>query len=374
MAHPNLLSPITIGGTTYANRIAMAPMSRGRASASLNATALMAEYYSQRASAGLIFTEGTSISIQGRGWFRAPDVFTEDNAQAWKLTTDAVHARGGKIFCQLWHAGRGSHSSFRTGIEGFEGDLALPVAPSAVIRPSHGGKQMYTPLEEDPDIETPRPLSTEEVEAIVKDFGHAAQTAKDAGFDGVEIHGANGYLIDEFLQSCSNERTDKYGGSFQNRFRFLDEIVQEVLNVFPADKISVRISPNGSYNGMGSDDYRESFLYYAERLKEYNLGILHICIGLGFGFHEKGEPMTLSEFRKVYPGVIMGNVGYTPESAEKEIADGNADMISFGRPYLGTPDLVERVTKGEALCDPPSHELFYSTGKNIVGAEGYSEL
>jgi len=374
MSYPVLLSSLRVGPTTYPSRIAMAPMTRARAGSSMMANELMAKYYSQRASAGLIFTEATSISIQGRGWFDAPEIRTEAQADAWRQTTDAVHAAGGRIFCQLWHAGRASHSSFRDGIEGFEGNLRLAVAPSAIKRISHTGKQYYTPLKVDPEIETPRALRTEEIAAVVKDFRNAAEMAKRAGFDGVELHAANGYLLDAFLQSCSNERSDQYGGSLENRFRILQEVLEEVLQVYPSNMVSVRISPNGSYNGMGSQDFREAFLYYAERLKEFNLGFLHILVGLDFGFHELGTAMTLADFRKVYPGKIMGNCGFTLETAEREVADGNADMIAFGRLYISNPDLVKRVETGAALAELPDKDVWYSTPTALKSSEGYTDF
>lgn len=373
-ALPNLLSPLKLGPLTLQNRVAMAPLTRGRAGPELMANELMAEYYGQRASAGLIISEGTSTSVLARGYFQVPDVFQPEHAKAWQIVTDRVHEAGGLIFCQLWHTGRASHSSFRDGIEGYEGEMKKGVAPSAIKRKSESGKQAFTPREGLVDIETPRELSTEEVEALAEEFRNAAQTAKDGGFDGVEVHAANGYLLDEFLQSCSNERTDKYGGSFENRFRVLDEVLRALLTVFEPQQVGVRLSPNGVYNGMGSHDFRESFLYYASRLREFKLGYLHIMIGLGFGFHKQGEPMMLSEFRKIYPGVIMANVGYTAESAEKEIADGNADLVAFGRPFISNPDLVERFTANAELNEPASHEVYFPEAGKVLGAEGYTDF
>ena len=334
----------------------------------------MAEYYTQRAAAGFIITEGSHISVMARGWFEAPDVFSTGDAKAWKEVTDSVHEAGGKIFVQLWHPGRASHSSFRDGIPGYEGDMKLSVAPSALQRASKSGKQSYIANDVEGYIETPRALTLEEIKKLPEEYKNAAQVAKDGGFDGVEIHSANGYLLDEFLQSCSNIRTDEYGGSLENRFRLIAEIIEAVLTVWPSDRVGIRLSPNGSFNGMGSDDFRESFLYYAERIKGYNLGYLHIMIGLGFGFHEKGEPMTMKEFRDVYPGVLMANVGYTAESAEKEIADGDTDLVSFGRPYIVNPDLVERLTIGAKLEEKHDHNTYYSSYGNRPGAKGYTDF
>ena len=349
-------------------------MTRGRAGPSLKANALMAEYYTQRASAGLIITEGTHTSVMARGFFEAPDIFTAADAEAWKLTTDSVHKAGGIIFMQLWHCGRASHSSFRDGIPGYEGDMKLSVAPSAVKRESKTGKQQYIANDVEGDVETPRALSLEEIKKIPEEYKNAAQTAKDAGFDGIEIHSANGYLLDEFLQSCSNLRTDEYGGSLENRFRLISEVIEAVLTVWPADRVGIRLSPNGSYNGMGSDDFREAFLYYTKRIKEYNLGYLHIMIGVGFGFHEKGEPMTMKEFRDVYPGLMMANVEFNGESGEKQIASGDADMISFGRPFITNPDYVERLTIGAEINEKQDHTTYFSSYGNRLGPRGYTDF
>lgn len=356
---------------TLPNRIAMAPLTRGR-SPDLVANHLMAQYYSQRASGGLIITEGTHISVQGRGWFHAPDIFTSRHATAWKLVTDQVHQAGGRIFCQLWHTGRASHSSFRDGVDGYEGDMLLAVAPSAVKKPSKTGMQSFTNLPGEVPIETPRAFTTSEADLLPADYRNAALMAKEAGFDGVEVHSANGYLLDEFLQSCTNKREDKYGGSIENRYRMLDLVLQAVLEVFEPCQVGVKLSPNGSFNGMASPDYRETFLYVAKQLAKHNLGYLHIMIGQDFGFHDQGEAMTLREFRDVYPGVIMGGVGFTAETANGMIEKGDCDLISFGRPYLSNPDLVERFEKGVKLndCD---YKTFYSSVGNVMTAEGYTD-
>lgn len=369
--YPNFLSPIRMGKLELANRVVMAPMTRGRAGPTYTANEVMAEYYSQRAGAGLIVTEGTQTSLQARGWYQAPEIYTKKHAEGWKIVTDAVHKKGGKIFCQLWHTGRASHSNFREGMEGIEDPRS--VAPSEIKRESHSGKQGYTNAPGMADIETPRALSTEEVDEVPKEFRNAAAMAKEAGFDGVEVHSANGYLLDEFLQNVSNKRTDKYGGSLENRFRLLDEVLKAICEVYENDCVGVRISPNGAFNGMGSDDFRESFLYYAERLMSHNLAYLHVMIGLGFGFHGKGEAMSMKEFRKVYPGLLIANVGYTPEMAEKEIAEGNTDMVAIGRPFLSNPDYVERLSKGAGMNAPADHEKLYSSYEQEFTSEGYSD-
>lgn len=371
--YPKLLSPLKMGDLELPTRVVMAPLTRGRAGPEYTANEMMAAYYAQRAGAGLIISEGTGTSFLGRGWFEAPEIFTQEHAAGWKVVTDSVHEAGGRIFCQLWHTGRTGHTSFRKGIPGFEGDRALSVAPSAIQRKSHSGKQMYTPAGEQVDIEVPRALSLEEIKELPLEYINAAQMAKDAGFDGVEIHSANGYLLDEFLQSCSNEREDEYGGSFENRFRLIGEVVEAVQTVFEPSCTAIRLSPNGSYNGMGSPDNREAFLYYVKRLADYNLGYLHIMIGLGFGFHGFGEPLIMKEIRDVYPGILMANVGYTAESAEKEISDGYTDLVSFGRPYIPNPDLVERFRQDAKLAEPKDPSTFYSSVNNKPGSYGYTD-
>jgi N-ethylmaleimide reductase len=318
----------------------------------------MASYYAQRASASLIISEATAISKQGIGWINTPGIYNEDQVQGWKKIVAAVHGRGGRIFLQLWHTGRASHSDFQENGQ-------FPVAPSAIaIR----GEGIQTPKGKQPH-EVPRALETEEIPGIVEGYRQAAEKAKRAGFDGVEIHAANGYLIDEFLQSKTNHRQDIYGGSKENRFRFLKEITEALLTVWEADQVGVRLSPNGVFNDMGSPDYRESFLYYAQQLNTYGLAYLHIMDGLAFGFHELGTPMTLAEFRQVFDGPLMGNCGYTQETAEEAIKEGNADLIAFGRIYISNPDLVERFANNWPLNPMSDMAGWYS-----FGAEGYIDF
>ena len=258
---------------------------------------------------------------------------------------------------QLWHTGRASHSSFQENNQ-------LPVAPSAI---RIEGSEAHTPDGKKPH-EIPRALETAEVSQDVEEYRQAAANAKEAGFDGVEIHGANGYIIDEFLQSKTNQRTDKYGVSLENRYRFLKEIIESILTVWDARRVGVRLSPNGNYNDMGSPDYRETFTYVAHQLNSYGLGYLHIMDGLGFGFHELGEPMTLAELRKIYNGTLIGNCGYDKESAEKTIAANEADLIAFGRPFISNPDLVERFANNWKLNPAPETAIWYS-----YEAEGYTD-
>ncbi len=352
-----LFSSFQLGDLTLQNRIVLAPMTRARAGSRQMPNALMAEYYSQRSSAGLLITEGTFISKQAVGWVNAPGVYTDEQAEGWKMVTDAVHAKGSKIFLQLWHCGRASHSAFHGG--------ELAVAPSAIKLID---KYIHTP-EGKKDLEVPRALETDEIPQIVDDYKQAARRAKEAGFDGVEIHSANGYLIDEFLQSKTNKRTDRYGGSLENRFRFLHEIVNAITEVWPANRVGVRLSPNGNYNDMGSEDFRESFSYYASQLDKVGLAYLHVVDGLAFGFHELGEPMKLDEFLEIFSGPIIGNCGYTQETAETAIQEGNADLIAFGRPFISNPDLVERFRKGWPLAADADMGAWFSFEK-----EGYTDF
>ncbi len=355
---PTLLSPFTLGDLELKNRVVMAPMTRSRAGTEQMPNALMAEYYAQRASAGLIISEGTSISKQAIGWQQVPGIYTEEQAQAWKQVVDAVHSKGSYIFLQLWHCGRASHSSF------YENGQ-LPVAPSAI---KLNGEYIHTPIGKQ-SYETPRALETEEIPGVVEDYRKAAELAKMAGFDGVEIHGANGYLIDEFLQSKTNHRQDKYGGSIENRFHFLQEIVEAILTVWPANRIGVRLSPNGIFNDMGSPDYRETFTYVVEKLEAFELGYLHIMDGLAFGFHELGEPMSLADIQSYTSIPLMGNCGYTQETAEQVLVEGYGDLISFGRSFISNPDLVERFANNWELNPPADIKDWYSFEK-----EGYIDF
>ena len=344
-----LLSPFDLRGLLLKNRVVLAPLTRSRAGEMRLPNALMAEYYAQRAAAGLIITEATVVSKQGIGWLNSPGIYTDEQAEAWKQVVDAVHARGTPIFLQLWHCGRASHSSFHDRRE-------LPVAPSAI---KIEGDPIHTPQGNQP-YETPRALETDEIPAIVEDYRRAAQRAESAGFDGVEIHAANGYLIDQFLQSRTNQRTDRYGGTLENRYRFLDEIVRAVLSVLPPARVGVHLAPNGSFNDMGSPDFRETFTYVAKGLNRYELAYLHVVDGLAFGFHKLGPPMTSEEFRQVFTGPLMANCGYTQKTAETSIQRGHADLISFGRPFISNPDLVERFTHGWPLNPLADMQVWYS--------------
>jgi 2,4-dienoyl-CoA reductase-like NADH-dependent reductase (Old Yellow Enzyme family) len=353
-----LFQPFRLHDRTLRNRMVLAPMTRARSGASRVPNRVMAEYYAQRSSAGLLVTEATAISEEANGWNESPGVYADEMTEGWKLTTDAVHEKGGVIFLQLWHTGRASHSSFHGG--------KPAVAPSAV-KISEG--EIHTPASKQP-YEVPRALETSEIPRVVADYRRAALRAKEAGFDGVEVHAANGYLIDEFLQSKTNHRTDGYGGSVENRYRFLKEVVEAVTSAWPAHRVGVHLSPNGAYNDMGSPDYREQFTYVAGQLGRFGLAYLHVVDGLAFGFHNLGEPMTLAEFRRVFHGPLIGNCGYTKETAQKAVAAGHADLISFGRPFISNPDLVERFRNDWPLAELAPMADWYSP----TGAKGYTDF
>ena len=336
----------------------MAPMTRARAGEERIPNTVMAQYYAQRASAGLIITEATTISEQANGWVQSPGIYTDTMAEGWIQVVDAVHDQGGAIFLQLWHCGRASHSDFHNG--------QLAVAPSAI---KINEEYIHTPQGKKPH-EIPRALKSAEIPLNVEDYRHAAQRAKTAGFDGVEIHSANGYLLDEFLQSKTNHRTDRYGGSIENRYRMLDEVVRAVSEVWPANRVAVRLAPNGVYNDMGSPDYREQFTYVAEQLDQFGLAYLHVMDGLAFGFHELGEPMTLADFRKVFNGPLIGNCGYTQEKAEETVTQDPAVLIAFGRPFISNPDLVERFANNWPLNPEADMSDWYSP----IGAKDYTDF
>ncbi|TWU61763.1 N-ethylmaleimide reductase [Crateriforma conspicua] len=348
---PHLFSPLEMGDLTLPNRIVMAPLTRARSGEDRVPNDMMASYYSQRALAGLIISEATVVSPQGIGWSQTPGIYNDAMTEGWRRVVDSVHDHGGRIFLQLWHTGRASHSAFHGG--------ELPVAPSAI---AIEGDHSHTPEGKKP-YETPRALDTDEIPGIVDDYRNAARRAKEAGFDGVEVHSANGYLLDTFLQSKTNHRSDQYGGNTENRYRMLGEVVDAVTEIWPASRVGVRLAPNGSFNDMGSPDYREQFTYVAAQLNTYGLAYLHVMDGTGFGFHELGPAMTLSDFRQVFSGPLMGNVDYTAEKAETAIAEGDAELIAFGRPFISNPDLVQRFANGWPLADTAPMDVWYSHGK-----------
>lgn len=353
-----LLSEFDLHGIRLRNRVVMAPLTRARAGIERVPNELMREYYTQRASAGLIISEATTISEQANGWNQSAGIYTDEMATGWKPIVEALHAKGGRMFLQLWHCGRASHSDFHDG--------QPAVAPSAI---AINGDYIHTPAGKKP-YETPRALETDELPGIVADYRRAAERADAAGFDGVEIHSANGYLLDTFLQSKTNHRNDDYGGSVENRYRLLGEVVAAVSEIVSPARVGVRLSPNGAFNDMGSTDFREQFTYAASQLNDFGLAYLHVMDGLAFGFHDLGKAMSLWEFRKVFHGPLIGNCGYTQETAEAAISNGDADLIAFGRPFISNPDLVERFANGWPLAAEAEMKDWYSP----TGAKGYTDF
>ena len=357
MANTDILfSSVKIGDLTLKNRFALAPLTRSRAGDQRIPNELMAKYYQQRSSAGLMISEATVVSAQGIGYSATPGIYNDEMQAGWKLINDSLQGLNSPLFLQMWHCGRASHSDFHNG--------KLPVSASAI---KIEGDQIHTPNGKK-DYEIPRALETNEVKKVVEDFANAAKRAKLAGFAGVEIHAANGYLINQFLDAKTNKRTDEYGGTLENRFRLLKEILEEVLKVFPASRVGVRLSPNGVFNDMGSPDFRELYDFVIQKLDHYNLGYLHVMDGLAFGFHQHGEPYTLKDVRKNYKGIIMGNCGYTAEAAAVAIQEGLADLISFGRPYISNPDLPERIRQNIPLTPWDDMTYWY-----MGGEKGYTD-
>ncbi|KAF1333374.1 12-oxophytodienoate reductase, partial [Globisporangium splendens] len=356
-----LFTPLRLAkGLTLKNRVVLAPMTRCRAGEDRVANQLIERYYEQRAGAGLLVTEASAVSAQGYGWHHTPALYTHEHMEGWKRVVDRVHAKNGAIFFQMWHLGRQGHPSFNE-----KGEV---VAPSAIRL--EGGTTRDANVNSVP-FEQPRALETDEIPAIVEDFRKSAVLAKQAGFDGVEIHGGNGYLVDQFLQSCTNKRTDKYGGSFENRSRFLLEIVTALKTVFASDRISVRVSPNGAYSGMGSEDNYEMFKYVFERLSEHDLAYLAILDGPGFGSHDKGKLLTAFDAKAAFKGTVMANCSYTRDIAEGAVRSGTADLVSFGRPFISTPDLAERFENDWPLNDPAPLDVFWASH---LGESGYTDF
>lgn len=349
-----------------ANRVIMSPMTRARSDPVTRMPTKINElYYEQRAGAGLLVAEATAISEQGYGWFGTPALYNDQHAAAWKRVVDRVHAKDGKIFLQLWHLGRAGHPSFNT-----KHDLvsasAIPIPGDGRIRDAAGQHASYA---------TPRALETHEISAIVDDYRKCAVRAKAVGFDGVEVHSANGYLVDQFLQSATNERTDEYGGSFENRSRFLLEIVDALKTVYPENHIAVRLSPNSPYNGMGSADNAAMFTFLCERLRKYDLAYVGMLDGAGFGLHDKGALLNLFDIKKAFGGRVIGNVSYTRDIAEGAIRSGACDAIAFGRLFISNPDLVERFKNDWPLlsADPAIFWHGPATGEGYIDFPTYSE-
>lgn len=348
---PTLFDPIKIGDLDLPNRIIMAPLTRCRAEPGRVPGALIAEYYVQRASAGLIISEATSVAPMGVGYPDTPGIWSEDQVRGWLNVTRAVHANGGRIVLQLWHVGRISDPLYLDG--------ETPVAPSA-IKPA-GHVSLVRPLK---DFETPRALETEEIADIIEAYRHGAENAKAAGFDGVELHAANGYLIDQFLQDSTNQRTDQYGGSLENRARLLLEVTDVLIDVWGAGRVGVHLAPRADAHDMGDSDRATTFGYVARELGKR--GIAFICA------REKSADDSLTpQLKQEFGGVFIANERFTKEQANEWLAEGKADAVAFGIPFIANPDLPQRLAS-DAPLNEPRPELFY--GQGPVGYIDYPRL
>ncbi|APZ99904.1 alkene reductase [Sphingopyxis sp. QXT-31] len=350
-----LFDPIKLGAIEAPNRIIMAPLTRGRAGPGFVPNELAREYYRQRASAGLIISEATGISQEGLGWPSAPGLWTDAQVEGWKPVTEAVHEAGGRIVAQLWHMGRLVHSVFNDG--------KPPVSASATV----GEGRAHTPVGRR-DLEVARPLELQEIPRVIADYVHAAENAKKAGFDGVQLHGANGYLIDQFLRDNSNLRDDDYGGSAQNRIRLLREVTEALIGVWGKDRVSVRLSPNGATQGVDDSAPEKLFPAAAAALSELGIAFLELREpGPEGTFGKTDVPKQSPAIRAAFKGPLILNSDYDAALAEEAVASGRADAIAFGRPFIGNPDLVERIRAGaEWSADNP--QTWYS-----AGPEGYTD-
>ncbi len=345
---PGLLDPLVVGDLQLPNRVFMAPLTRCRAGGGGRVpNALMAEYYTQRASAGLILTEATSVTPMGVGYPDTPGVWSPEQVEGWKAVTDSVHAAGGRIFLQLWHVGRISHPMYLGG--------ELPVAPSAI--PAAGHVSLVRPKQPYP---MPRALETGEIPGMVEAYRKGAENAMAAGFDGVEIHGANGYLLDQFLQGSSNHRTDEYGGTIENRARLMLEVTDAVVSVWGPGRVGMHLSPRGDMHAMGDPDLAATFVYVARELGRRRIAFL--CAR-----EHLGEDRLGPRLKEAFGGVYVANEKFTQETAERVIASGEADAVAFGVQFLANPDLPRRFAVGAPLNEPDP-ATFYARGP-----EGYTD-
>lgn len=336
MTDQNLFTPYTLGALALSNRIVLAPLTRNRAGAGSVPSEFAATYYSQRASAGLLISEATQISQQGQGYQDTPGIYTQAQIEGWRTVTDAVHAKGAKIFAQLWHVGRVSHVDLQE-------NGAAPVAPSAL----RASTQVFVNNRFE-DASAPRALDISELPGIVTDFRQAAANAIAAGFDGVEIHGANGYLLDQFLKDSANVRTDAYGGSIENRARLLLEVTAAVINEIGADRTGVRLSPVSPANGVSSSNPQAQFDYLVDQLDALGVVYLHMVEGATGGPRDVA-PLDFAALRQRFKNTYIANNGYDLELATSRLAEDQADLIAFGRPFIANPDLVERLQSGAPL-------------------------
>ncbi len=352
---PDLFSPFSFGKLTLQNRVVMAPMTRSRAIQNLP-NEMMAKYYGQRSSAGLIITEGVSPSPNGLGYARIPGLFQEEQCKAWKGVTDAAHAGGAKIFVQLMHTGRVSHPA------------NLPIgaklmAPSALAAPG----QMWTDAEGMKDHPVPTMMTETEIQSAIQEFAKSATLAIAAGFDGVEIHGANGYLIDQFLNTASNQRTDEWGGSIQNRARFALEVARAVVHAIGADRTGIRLSPYGVFNGMQPNAEMDAlYTYLAQEINALHLGYVHIVDHSSMGAPPVSSDLK-AKIRTIFKGVYILSGGYDLDRASVDLTEGRGDLVAFGRPFISNPNLVKKLKNRETLANPDMN-TFYTPGE-----QGYTD-
>jgi N-ethylmaleimide reductase len=361
---PHLFTPVQIGPITLKHRVVMAPLTRSRSEQPGDIPGgLMLEYYSQRASdGGFIVSEGTSVSLTGRGWLGAPGLYSDQQVEGWKKITAAVHTKGGYMFAQLWHTGRSS----RVEMAGGHMPVSASVDPSYWADASHVVSAPSGWIKPSPH----RALDIAEIPGIVEDYRKAAERAKAAGFDGGELHAANGYLPDQFLQDGSNKRTDAYGGSIENRSRFLLELVEAMASVWGGDRVAVRIGPSGTWNGMSDSDPQALFAFVSAQLNRFGLAYLHIIEPRVKGNVLIGEgqaPVASEQLRKIFKGKIITAGGFEPDSAEAIVEKGDADLITFGRYFVSNPDLPERIRRGLPLNDY-DRDTFYT-----FDAHGYTD-
>lgn len=352
-----LFEPYKLGDISLQNKVVMAPMTRSRADQSHVPTQIMTKYYEQRAGAGLIITEGTAPSPNGAGYPRIPGIYSDEQVEAWKPVTKAVHEKGGKIFMQLMHTGRVSHP------------LNLPegaevLAPSAIAPAT---TEMYTDQEGSQKIPAPKEMTQDDIEHTIQEYVNAAKNAIEAGFDGVELHGANGYLIEQFINPDSNRRTDEYGGPVECRSKFALEVAARTVDAIGAEKVGIRLSPGGAFNDINPfDGQEETFLYLAKKLGELNLAYIHLVDHSSMGTPE--VPRELKEgIRDAFNRTIIISGGYNRDKAESDLQDGLGHLVAFGRPYIANPDLVKRMKKGADLNEP-DFDTFYTPGE-----KGYTD-
>ncbi len=353
--HEPLFQPLDLGAIRAPNRILMAPLTRGRSGQDGVPNEMVATYYRQRAGAGLIISEATGISREGLGWPSAPGIWTDEQVAGWKNVTKAVHDAGGRIMLQMWHMGRLVHPDFLGG--------DAPVSASATKAPDHAhtyeGRKDYEPA---------RALTVEEIARVVGDYRQAAVNAKEAGFDGVQLHGANGYLVDQFLRDSTNKRTDEYGGSPENRTRFLREVLTALVDVWGADRVAVRLSPNGETQGCDDSDPAATFGAATRVIEEFGLAFLELREpGPDGTFGATEVPKQSPMIREIFSGPLVLNSDYTPEEAAADVASGKCDAVAFGRPYISNPDLDRRIAAGADLAENVNvPQSWY-----LPGAEGY---